>query len=256
MCLIFIGYKCSSHHRFLLAANRDEFRNRPAASLGYLNPEKTIIGGQDLQAGGMWLGVRSGGAFGAVTNFRDGTAGNADLPSRGEIVYNFLSSGLSAMNAMEDVAGAADKYAGVNIVFGDQQALVYYSNRENKIRVLQPGFYGLSNHLLDTPWPKVERGKELLYPFMVSGKALDDRKILSLLQDDTVPPDDLLPNTGVGLDLERLLGSIFITGKDYGTVSSAVVQIQSKGDVIFSEISYIDDAKGGRKPMYKQMVLR
>lgn len=244
MCLIFISYNCSPRHRFVVAANRDEFRSRPTEPLGYLNPQKTIVGGRDIQAGGMWLGVSKSGKIAAVTNFRDGIVSREGQPSRGAIVYDFLSSNRSAVSAVDDLAQIAHKYAGFNVLFGDQEQLVYFSNRQNLKQVLKPGFYGLSNHLLDSPWPKVERGKRLLKHHMCMSEHIDTDIITTLLRDNVVPQDELLPDTGVGLQLERFLGSIFIDGKDYGTLSSAVVEVGKNGDVIFSETSYIHGAGG------------
>jgi len=239
MCLIFISYNKRLRHRYVIAANRDEFRRRETASLDYLGETKNILGGQDLQAGGMWLGVCRGGKFGAITNFRDGKGSAANLPSRGEIVSQYLQCNESAIDAIKRLAEGSEKYAGFNVLFGDDHHLVYFSNKQNEIQILQPGFYGLSNHFLDTSWPKVEKGKELLRPYMCDCENIDVAAITTLLQDATVPDDTLLPETGIGLEWERFLGSIFIDGDEYGTRSTAVVEIGCEGDVIFTETSYI-----------------
>ena len=244
MCLLFIAYNCTPRHRFVIAANRDEFHNRPTAPLGYRDAEKTILGGKDLQAGGMWLGVSRSGKFAALTNYRDGNPGETDQPSRGEIVYDYLRCQDSALNAMEDLAKKGKNYAGFNVLFGESTNLVYYSNKQGKVKILKPGFYGLSNHLLDTPWPKLTRGKELLMAQMCSDKSIDSAAITKLLHDENVPADDLLPDTGVGLALEKFLSPLFIDGEEYGTRSSAVVEIAQLGDVIFTETSYIHDSGG------------
>lgn len=239
MCLIFISYNQSLRHRYVIAANRDEFRRRETASLDYLSETKNILGGQDLQAGGMWLGVCRGGKFGAITNFRDGKGRAADGPSRGEIVSQYLQCNESAIDAIKRLAEGSEKYTGFNVLFGDDRHLVYFSNKQNEIQILQPGFYGLSNHFLDSSWPKVEKGKELLRPYMCDCEHIDVAAITTLLQDTTVPGDTLLPETGIGLEWERFLGSIFIDGDEYGTRSTAVVEIGCEGDVIFTETSYI-----------------
>ena len=241
MCLIFIAYNKSLGHRYVIAANRDEFRRRKTAPLDYLGETNNIVGGQDLQAGGMWLGVCRGGKFGAITNYREGTGSTANLPSRGEIVSQYLHSNESAKGAIERLAEDSEKYAGFNVVFGDDRHLIYFSNKQNEIQILQPGFYGLSNRFLDSPWPKVEKGKDLLRPYMCDCEDIDAAAITALLQDTTVPDDTLLPDTGIGLELERFLGSIFIDGNEYGTRSTAVVEIGYQGDVIFTETSYIHD---------------
>ena len=239
MCLIFVCYNRNLRNRYVIAANRDEFRIRSSAPLGYLDDAKTIMGGQDLQAGGMWLGVCRSGKFGAITNYRDGIGGTADLPSRGEIVSQYLRCNDSAIQAIERLAKISQRYAGFNVLFGDDSHLVYYSNKQNEIQILESGLYGLSNHFLGTPWPKVEKGKELLRPQMCDCDKIDTTAITKLLQDTTVPDDALLPDTGIGLDWERFLGSIFIDGAEYGTRSTAVVEIGYQGDVIFTETSYV-----------------
>lgn len=238
MCLIFLSYNKSLRHRYVIAANRDEFRCRDTAPLDYLDEAKNILGGQDLQAGGMWLGVSRDGKFGAITNFRDGKGSTAGLPSRGEIVSQYLRCNESAIHAIERLAEDAGKYAGFNVFFGDDRHLVYFSNKQNKIQILEPGFYGLSNHFLDTSWPKVTKGKELLRPYMCDSENIDVVAITTLLQDTTVPGDRLLPETGIGLEWERFLSSIFIDGDEYGTRSTAVVEIGGEGNVSFTETSY------------------
>ncbi len=253
MCLIFISYNKSLHHRFVIAANRDEFRSRATAPLDYLGAEKNILGGQDLQAGGMWLGVCRGGKFGAITNFREGRGSAADLPSRGEIVSQYLRCNESAIHAIERLAEDSKKFAGFNVLFGDDSHLVYFSNKQNKIQILKPGFYGLSNHLLDTSWPKVTKGKKLLRRHMCDCENIDAAKITTLLHDTAIPDDTLLPDTGIGLEWERFLGSIFIDGHEYGTRSTAVVEIGCQGDVIFTETSYIHGLETKGNALQKRM---
>ena len=253
MCLIFISYNKSLHHRYVIAANRDEFRSRATAPLDYLDATKNILGGRDLQAGGMWLGVCKGGKFGAITNFREGRRPAADLPSRGEIVSQYLQGNESAIHAIERLAKDSSKYAGFNVLFGDDSQLVYFSNKQDKIQILKPGFYGLSNHLLDTSWPKVTKGKELLRHHVCDCEHIDAGKITTLLHDTTVPEDKLLPDTGIGLEWERFLSPVFIDGEEYGTRSTAVVELGSQGDVIFTETSYIHGLGRKEIPSQKRM---
>jgi len=253
MCLIFVAYNCTPSHRFVIAANRDEYRARPTAPLGYRNIEQTVLGGQDLEAGGMWLGVTKSGKFAAITNYRDGRSAAPGMPSRGDIVSDYLRCNDSAISSMETLAKKGHSYAGFNILFGDEKQLVYYSNRQEEITTLKSGFYGLSNHLLDTPWPKVTRGKELLRNEMCSARGVDVGRVTELLQDRVEPPDPQLPETGVGLILERFLSPIFINGVDYGTRSSAVIEVGHKGDVFFTETSYIYGPDSGSNSSEIQM---
>ena len=253
MCLIFISYNKSLRNRYVIAANRDEFRRRATAPLDYLGEAKNILGGKDLQAGGLWLGVCRGGKFGAITNYRDGRGSGANLPSRGEIVSQYLHGNESAIHAIERLAEDSNKFAGFNVLFGDASHLVYFSNKQNKIQILQPGFYGLSNHLLDTSWPKVTKGKELLRQHMCGCENIDAAKITTLLRDTAVFDDTLLPDTGIGLEWERFLSPIFIDGDEYGTRSTAVVEIGSQGDVIFTETSYIHGVETKENASQKRM---
>lgn len=235
MCLLFLSYRTTPGHRLVVAANRDEFLARPTAPLGYLDPEKTILAGRDRQCGGTWLGITAGMRFAAITNYRDPATNRPDAPSRGGILLEYLMGDETPGKYLETLALRASAFNGFNLILGDSRELYYYSNRLHLPRLLAPGFYGLSNHLLDTPWPKVQRGKELLRPQMVEEVHVDHLKILELLADSHRPPDEQLPNTGVGLSWERLLGTVFINGSDYGTRSSAVITVTDSGKIEFTE---------------------
>lgn len=233
MCLLFLSYRTTPGYRLALAANRDEFLARPTAPLGILDEKRYILGGRDLQGGGTWLGVSGSGRLAALTNYRDPAAMRANAPSRGAIVLDFLAAPCSAEEYLDDLVGRAEAYNGFNLIVGDGRGLHYYSNRGAQARRLAPGYYGLSNHLLDTPWPKVSRGKALLKPHLVAG--LDVAGVFAALEDRARPEDAQLPETGVGLDWERLLSSIFIAGETYGTRSSALLTISDRGRIDFWE---------------------
>lgn len=253
MCLIFVAYNRSTRYRFVIASNRDEFRERQTAQLDYIGVEKNILGGRDLQAGGMWLGVCRGGKFGAITNYRDGSRREVVRPSRGEIVAQYLYGNETAIQAVTRLAEDSDTYAGFNVLFGDDKHLIYFSNKQNEIQILKSGFYGLSNHFLNTPWPKVTKGKKMLYRHMCDCEKIDVVKITSLLHDMEVPDSTLLPDTGVGVEWERFLSPVFIDGKEYGTRSTAVVEIGSQGNVLFTETSYFYRAEEKEIALQKQM---
>ena len=222
-------------HRLVVAANRDEFLSRPTAPLDFLDKEKTILAGRDLQGGGTWLGITARGKFVAITNYREPTVNRADAPSRGEILMNYLTSELDAGQYLRSLVASGDRYNGFNLIIGDSEELYYYSNKSAAPQLLAPGFYGLSNHLLDVPWPKVVRGKELLRPHMVETTRIDAVQLFAALKDKHHPPDEQLPDTKVGLGWERLLSTIFIDGADYGTRSSAVITVTNEGCINFSE---------------------
>lgn len=235
MCLLFFSYQTTPGYRLVVAANRDEFLDRPTAPLNFFDEEKTVLAGLDLQGGGTWLGITSNLKFGAITNYRELTSVGSDAPTRGEIITNYFASSLRAEQYITKLAEQGDKYSGFNLILGDSSELYYYSNRAAYPILLEPGFYGLSNHLLDSPWPKVVRGKELLYSHMVATDHIDPQRILNLLGDDNCPPDGDLPDTGVGLEWERLLSSIFIDSSGYGTRSSAVITVSENSLVEFTE---------------------
>lgn len=247
MCLLFFSYKTSPGYSLVVAANRDEFLVRPTAPLAFLDAEKSILAGQDLEGGGTWLGISRQLKFAALTNYREPAFNRSDAPSRGEILINYLSGEQGAGEYIQDLARVGERYNGFNLIVGDNKDLYYYSNRfglsESSGNVspgaeptlLTPGFYGLSNRLLDDPWPKVVRGKELLRRDMLEREKVDPSRLLDHLQDNHHPIDELLPETGVGLDWERFLSPIFIDGATYGTRSSAVITVTDGGQVDFVE---------------------
>lgn len=235
MCLLFLSYRMTPGYRLVVAANRDEFLVRPTARLDYLDRQKTLLAGRDLQGGGTWLGITAGQRFAAITNYREPTANRPDAPSRGEILMNYLAGKMDPEEYLQALTVTGKAYNGFNLILGDSLDLFYYSNKIVAPRKLSPGFYGLSNHLLDTPWPKVERGKALLRPRMVETEHIDARLLFDLLADSHRPPDEQLPATGIDLDWERLLGTIFIDGSTYGTRSSAVITVTEAGFIEFTE---------------------
>ena len=235
MCLLFFSYRMTPGYPLVVAANRDEFLARPTARLDYLNAGKTLLAGRDLRGGGTWLGISADLRFAAITNYRNPAANRPEAPSRGEILMNYLTGTMSASSYLQALAKEGEKYNGCNVILGDARNLYSYSNISGEIERLSPGFYGLSNHLLDTPWPKVVRGKELLYPYMVATDQIQPQILLQLLTDSRRPADEELPSTGVGLEWERLLSTIFIDGPGYGTRSSAIISVGDGGKIDFTE---------------------
>lgn len=235
MCLVFFSYKTTPGYHLVVAANRDEFLARPTAPLGFFDAEQTILAGRDLQGGGTWLGITVQLRFAALTNYRNPLENRTDVPSRGEIITDYLRGNMDPGRYMQELAQRSRRYNGFNLLLGDKQDLYYHCNMATGVQKLVPGFYGLSNSLLDVPWPKVVRGKTMLYPHMVATQHVDASTLFKLLGDASRPPDDQLPNTGVGLDWERLLSSICIDGVDYGTRSSAVITVTDSGESTFYE---------------------
>lgn len=234
MCLIVFAWRPGHPLPLVLAANRDEFYDRAAAPLGEWADIPGLYAGRDLQAGGTWLGMTNGGRFAALTNIRDPRQPRG-ARSRGELPLDYLRSDASAPAFLAELALRVDEYSGFNLLLGDRHALYYFNSEEGEIRRLLPGLYGLSNAGLDTPWPKVLRATAAL------AAALDEprpERLLDLLGDRQQPPRVLLPDTGVGLDWEMLLATVFIVGPGYGTRASTALVIAGDGGVRLVERSF------------------
>lgn len=235
MCLILAAWRAHPEYSLVVAANRDEFHARPTASAGFWPDAPHVLAGRDLEGGGTWLGITTGGRFAALTNYRDPARVVAGAPSRGELVRRFLAGDESPRHFRDWLQEVGGRYNGFNLLFGDSESLHAYSNCGTAPGELAPGIYGLSNHLLDTPWPKVAQGKSEL---ALALEALpDDGPLIDLLRDDRIAPDELLPRTGVNLEWERLLSAAFIRSPRYGTRSSTVLLVAGR-EVRFDEASY------------------
>ena len=243
MCLLLLAYKVHPNYPLVLAANRDEAYQRPTARAAFWHDHPHIYGGRDLKQGGTWLAIARSGRIAAVTNFRDGYATKNGVRSRGNLVSNFLSSNQAAADYVNKVSREADAYNGFNLIAGDLDELRYFSNRGNHATVIMPGIHGLSNHLLNTPWPKVERGKKILASLFQHEKQGLVDGLFAMLEDRATAPDEVLPETGVGLPRERALSSAFIISPGYGTRSSTVITVDNHGQVAFIERSFGERGK-------------
>jgi uncharacterized protein with NRDE domain len=233
MCLIVVGWRVHADYPLLVAANRDEFYARPTAGAGYWMDAPQIIAGRDLQAGGTWLGITRGGRFAAVTNVREpGTT--QGLHSRGRLTRNFLAGSQSAADYVAQIALA--EYSGFNLLAGDGTELWYCSNRGAPPLALAPGVYGLSNHLLDSPWPKLLTARQRFTQALASLPERDP--LFAILADDEIVPDNELPDTGVPLEWERRLSAIFVHSENYGTRASTVLIQAASGAITFEERSF------------------
>ncbi|MEC5160827.1 uncharacterized protein with NRDE domain [Janthinobacterium sp. CG_23.3] len=234
MCLIVFAWKVIPGVPLIAAANRDEFYERASAPAGVWPEHPNVYAGRDLQAGGSWMGItREGGAgsrFAAITNIRSPQDRRSDAPSRGALVADYLAGSMTAQQYVADIeAGGAD-YNGYNLVLGDRDTLIWYSNRgQDDARNGQPleaGIYGLSNALLDAPWPKVLKTKAQFASLLCQGAP--DEAYFEMLADTARAPDLRLPETGVPLDLERVLSAVRIETPGYGTRSSTVVKLYAE----------------------------
>ena len=238
MCLILLGYHAHPLYRLILAANRDEFFSRPAAPATFWNNNPQLLAGRDMKEGGTWLGLTRSGRIAAITNFRDPISERKGVPSRGELVIGFLRSSMSVEDYLAFLKREGTNFNGFNLIFGDMKRLCWFSNHSALPQFLGPGIHGLSNHLLNTPWPKVSRGKDALERIIVRGEKIEPDELFDILAGRAIAPDNLLPETGVGIELERLLSPIFIATPFYGTRSSTIILIDRDGEVTFIEKTY------------------
>lgn len=234
MCLIAFAYNVHPSYRLILAANRDEFYERPSSSADFWKDHPRVLAGRDLRNRGTWLGITRDGKFAAVTNYRDPSALKSEARSRGKLVSRYLTSNPNADYYLKKIASQVDQYNGFNLLLGDDHDIFVFSSR-GEIQKLKPGIYGLSNHLLNSPWPKVIRSKRMLKAALEKkGDALEE-DLFSLLADCHISPDSKLPETGIGLEWERILSSVFIESPIYGTRSSTILLIGKNRRVRFVE---------------------
>ncbi|MDY6823369.1 MAG: NRDE family protein [Thermodesulfobacteriota bacterium] len=248
MCIVFIAYRYHPGYPLIIAANRDEFYDRPTDPLDFWADHPDVAAGIDRQAGGTWLGMTRRGRFAAITNYRDPRFVDPAAPSRGCLVRAYLVSDQSPAVYLADLAEQADKYNGFNLIAGDiagdSPGIFYYSNMEGRVRPIPPGLHGLSNHLLNTPWPKVERARRGLEKVLAPTGEPDSEAIFEVLGDITCPPDEDIPDTGIGLAWERMLAPVFIQSDVYGTRNSTLIFVDNAGHVTFSERRFEPDGKG------------
>jgi uncharacterized protein with NRDE domain len=238
MCLIVFAHNCHPGYRLILGANRDEFRDRPADPARFWSDAPQILAGRDKLAGGTWLGVTTGGRFAAVTNYRDPRQQAVNPPSRGNLVAGFLRDPLMSAEAFQGVLNRdGGRYDGFNLLYGSGKELFYFTNRGGSSGTVSPGIHALSNHLLDTRWPKVTAARSRIEA-IVQHANVDTEEIFAALSDPAPFADALLPETGVGPERERLLSPIFIAGEGYGTRSTTVLLIDRAGVVTFIERTF------------------
>lgn len=238
MCLILFGYKVHPKYKLILAANRDEFYERPTAPAHYWEDHPHILAGRDLRKLGTWMGVTKNGRFAALTNYRDPNEVTEDKRSRGDLVADFLKGSDSPADFMHMASERRSSYPGYNLLAGNMEELYYYSNVEDRIEQLQPGIYGVSNHVLNTEWPKVKKGKEGLSEIIDNPAGDLTEDLFTLLRNTDPVPDDLLPKTGVSLEWERILSPLFIKSDGYGTRSSTVLLV-SEDEIFYKERVHI-----------------
>lgn len=250
MCLIVFALEPDPRYRLVLTANRDEFHERPAQPMHWWSRSGPLAG-RDAKSGGTWLGIAPDGRLGAVTNLRSGLP-DTGTRSRGELPLSLLA-GPSMEANLTSIESLRGNYGPFSVLGFDGQRMHFTSNEAASRRQLDDGLHGLSNHLLDTPWPKLNRGCQSLAAILqagATGEALHDALIREFT-DSTPAPDATLPDTGVGLELERALSSVFIRGRVYGTRATTVVSLTHDGIAEVSEQCYGPDGVEGVKQRFR-----
>ncbi len=225
----------------IVAANRDEWRERPAKAAHWWPGRPELLAGRDLQAGGTWMGVTRGGRFAAVTHFRDPSDKRSTARSRGTLVTEFLLGDETPARFLSNLSARSTEYNAFNLILGDGASLFYFGSREGQPRAIEPGIHAISNHLLDEPWPKVVAAQ------VAMDEALQERDPIGPLFDalsaESIPAYDDLPRTGMSLEWERRLAPALITGADYGTRASTVLVVSARGEVLFEERTRAADGR-------------
>jgi uncharacterized protein with NRDE domain len=249
MCLIIFAYQTHPRYKLILAANRDEYYRRPTAPASWWEEARFLLAGKDLEAGGTWMGITKKGKLAALTNYRGTEPHKKNAPSRGALVSQYLLSNISSQEYLEELQAKSAQYNGFNLILGDMDHLCYYSSRQEKILRVSPGVHGLSNDSLDTPWPKVVKSKHQLEQQVLNQPEISLESIFSFLEDTGMAPDDQLPDTGIGIEYERGLSSIFIKSPEYGTRSSTVLMVDKDNRVTFAERGFVPPSE--RKYQFK-----
>lgn len=234
------------HPKFplIIAANRDEFHQRPTKNSAFWEHKKRILAGKDIQAGGTWMGINKYGYVSALTNIRAPGKEVPDAITRGELVINFLTgSSKQQKKYAQTLADSKDQYNGYNLLFGNLEQLYVYNNFEDSFVTLEPGVYGLSNASLNSPWPKISTGRDALAKYCQHADVLETEHLFELLRNDKPAQDDVLPKTGVSIEWERRLSSIFIQSPEYGTRSSTLLLVDNKQHVVWEERTFNANAE-------------
>jgi uncharacterized protein with NRDE domain len=238
MCLIVFAFKCHLQYPLVLAGNRDEFYDRPTAQATFWEDAPQILAGRDLLCSGTWLGVTRKGKIAVLANHREQQVIQTETRSRGLLVSDVLKDERPATEYLEELRRTSERYDGYSLIFGNARELYYFSNRGDVHAEIPPGIHGQGNDLLDVQWPKVVRATEGLGRILSSPADPAKEELFALMADRSIADDGLLPDTGIGLENERILSSIFVHGPMYGTRSTTLVLIDSKNTLTFVERTY------------------
>ena len=254
MCLTLFAWSYDPSSPFILLSNRDEYHHRPHQGAHFWsNDNEHIFAGKDLKSGGTWLGASKNEKLSTITNFRE-PCHKTFAQSRGLLTLNFLKSKLSAALYLKNLQNSAHLFAGFNLLLLDYSGLWYATNRQKKhgalyFKQLPPGIYGLCNHLLDTPWPKLSRMKGQ-FTRLLNNKLADSQPMLNLMTDPWQPEKTKLPNTGMPLAYEQLRSSCFIQSPEYGTQFTSYIRLDNN-QLQWTERKHLPDKNTVRTQHYE-----
>lgn len=258
MCIAWIAYQVHPIYHIVIAANRDEFFSRPTAAAAYWSDPPGIAGGRDLKDQGTWFAADLYGRLGLLTNHRNFSLHKEAQKSRGVLIPAFLREKTSAEIFLKKTSEESENYNPYNLMVMDQSGLYYFDNVNRNITALSPGIYGLSNGFLDTPWPKLLRGKDRFEKILLDTPgSLSPENFISLLRDPATAPDHALPSTGLTLEMERQLSSIYIDAGHYGTRAHTVYLQTLEGEITLYERSMLPASEKPRKnPLWRETLLK
>lgn len=254
MCLILFALDSHPRYKLVVVSNRDEFYKRPTAAAGFWPEKPDILAGKDIRDGGTWLGITRQGRFAALTNYRDPKNTKPSAPSRGHLVLDYLANQFTPAAYLNNLPAGGQAYNGFNLLVGNIDEFYYYSNREEKIRPINTGVHALSNSLLDAPWPKAVRGTRELAKILVREEIITE-DLFALMKNQDVPADQDLPDTGVGLAMERWLAPAFIISAEYGTRTTSILLVDRDNKVQFWERSYEPQKMAVANEVYYEYVI-
>ena len=237
MCLIAFAYKKHPNFPLIIIANRDEFYERPTKAVHFWDDAPHILAGKDLRMNGSWLGVSKSRRFAAITNYRDPSRPETGLLSRGAIVKSFLNTEKTSVDFVKELRGNKDLYGGFNVLLYDGEQMRHYNNVFDEHTVVVPGVHSVSNATLNSPWPKATFAAKVLQQ-AIDKETIETNQLISLLENDVIASEDILPDTGVGIYLERALSAAFVKLPNYGTRCSTAITINKKGHIQLQERTY------------------
>ena len=238
MCILFIAVNQHPLYPLIIAANRDEFHARPTQAAHFWENDNNILAGKDLTAGGTWMGINTKGSIAALTNIRAPGKERENAITRGELVTNFINKNNKQNDYLQTLRSTHDHYNGYNLLFGNIDQLQVYNSFEDTAYELEDGVYGLSNASLNSPWPKLDMGRSALANYCSHADILSHEHLFELLGNNLPAKDEELPDTGIPLELEKKLSSIFIISPEYGTRSSTVLLVDKNKKVYWEERTF------------------